>query len=140
MTDDDALDRAQHLETEHADLLALCHAAPQAVGMDTTHLRSAIQRLLNFAWEAVQGPDPHAKMAADQSLQEFAAIRLGVPRTGTPWIDAMIIESRRLHLAGQAMQGMITRDDSRGIDAVVFVTEAFMYADAMLAEWSKRDE
>ncbi len=130
-----ARDLLQRLEAERLDLLALCHATPQAVGMDTTHLKIAVQRLINFAWEAVQGSDPNARRATDKSLREFAAIHRGVPNSGLPWLDAMIDESRRLDLAGQAWTAI--NPGCRTMEMVA--ARAFEMADAMLAEWRKRN-
>lgn len=40
------------------------------------------------------------------SAREHAAITLRVPSSGTPWLDAMIRESRRRDAAQTAMQGI----------------------------------
>jgi hypothetical protein len=70
------------------------------------------------------------------SIKQYAAIRLKVPRSGDPEIDAMIRESRRMDFAGQALSGgMSGVDDSA--DAKVFAEAAYEVADAMLAEWEK---
>lgn len=44
------------------------------------------------------------------TLREYACIKLRVPRTGKPWLDEIINESRRDHFAGQAMLGELASD------------------------------
>jgi hypothetical protein len=70
------------------------------------------------------------------TLKKYAAIRLKVPRSGYPEIDAMIRESRRAEFAGQAMAGLLAWENAK-----VFPDEeskvAFAVAEAMLAEWEK---
>ena len=39
------------------------------------------------------------------TLVQHAAIKLKVPRSGLDWLDEMIIESRRMDYAGQALGG-----------------------------------
>lgn len=38
------------------------------------------------------------------SRRELAAIKLRVPNSGKPWLDAMILESRRMDAAQEAMR------------------------------------
>jgi hypothetical protein len=80
------------------------------------------------------------------TLRQYAAIKLRVPRSGDPGIDAMIRESRRAEFAEAAMQGMLAgqhgvpmpqKDGSISVyDHFSFM--AFRYADAMLAEWERK--
>jgi len=41
------------------------------------------------------------------SAVEFAAINLRVPNSGTPWLDKMIVEARRMDAAAVAMQALL---------------------------------
>jgi hypothetical protein len=70
------------------------------------------------------------------------ALRLRVPRSGDPGIDAMIRESRRADIAQAVITGAFmgrgffqTRDQYKN-----HVRAAFLLADAMLAEWEKEAE
>lgn len=54
------------------------------------------------------------------SLRQYAAIRLRVPNSGTPWLDEMIITRLRDDLAAKAML-------EKGFE------RAYVMADAMLA-------
>jgi hypothetical protein len=77
------------------------------------------------------------------TLRQYAAIKLRVPRSGDPEIDAMIRESRRADFAEAAMEarlaGILASGswDSREIRIGPTAKEAFAYADAMIAEWDK---
>jgi hypothetical protein len=79
------------------------------------------------------------------NLRRYAAIKLKVPRSGDPDIDAMIRESRRAGFAERAMgaklAGILASSswDSREIRTGPIVKKAFAYADAMLAEWEKAE-
>lgn len=71
------------------------------------------------------------------SLRQYAAIELRVPDSDNPdWLDAMILESRRLDLAGHAWFAI--NPGCRSMEMVA--TRAFEMADAMLAEWRKNDD
>jgi hypothetical protein len=68
------------------------------------------------------------------TLPQYAAIKLRVPRSSDPDIDAMIRESRRADFAQVALAGML----NRGLwSKEAFEEMAFQFADAMLAEWEK---
>jgi hypothetical protein len=69
------------------------------------------------------------------TLPQYAAIKLRVPRSGDPDLDAMIRESRRADFAGQIMAGTVDWMDS-SVDRNS-AKYAFSAADAMLAEWEK---
>jgi hypothetical protein len=77
------------------------------------------------------------------TLRQYAAIKLKVPRSGDPDIDAMIRESRRAEFAGLAMEAKIagilasSSWDSREIRTEPITKEAFAVAVAMLARWEK---
>jgi hypothetical protein len=67
------------------------------------------------------------------TLPVYAAIKLRVPRSGDPEIDAMIRESRRADFMGQALPHALGRCDGyRGASEY-----AYVIADKMLAEWEK---
>ena len=73
--------------------------------------------------------------------QTYAAIHLGVPNTGTGWLDRMILDARRHDLAKTAMGAII---GSRNWDHVpeeeligVWTKLAYMTADAMITEGAK---
>jgi hypothetical protein len=79
------------------------------------------------------------------TLKQYAAIHLKVPRSGDPEIDGMIRESRRLDFAGQALAGISakvyrTKDYNGPFVFEDIANEARLMADAMLAEWEKKDE
>jgi hypothetical protein len=79
------------------------------------------------------------------TLPRYAAIHLKVPMSGDPEIDAMIRESRRLDFAGQALAGIAAKVYKAGDYKEPHVwgdiaNEAFLLADAMLAEWEKEAE
>ena len=65
------------------------------------------------------------------TLRQYAAIKLRVPDSGEPWLDAMITESLRNEFAAAALQGMLCRhgDDTRQTT----VDMANWYASGMLA-------
>lgn len=57
------------------------------------------------------GADPKAAAVAIDAVgltaQEHAAILLRVPNSGTPWLDRMIVEARRMDAAAVAMQALL---------------------------------
>jgi hypothetical protein len=57
------------------------------------------------------GADPKdpavAVDATGLTAQEHAAIMLRVPNSGTPWLDKMIVEARRMDAAAVAMQALL---------------------------------
>lgn len=57
------------------------------------------------------GADPKAAAVAIDATgltaQEFAAITLRVPNSGTVWLDRMIVEARRMDAAAVAMQALL---------------------------------
>jgi hypothetical protein len=67
------------------------------------------------------------------TLPQYAAIKLKVPRSGDPDIDAMIRESRRMDFAQASMMASIAAK----LAADNLAKASFMDADAMLAEWEK---
>ena len=79
--------------------------------------------------------------------REFAAIAFRVPDSGLAWLDAMIVEARRLDYAGQALKGILAGPFSRiqvsdrdtpGDVRRRYVGEAVSFADALIAAL-KRD-
>lgn len=83
-------------------------------------------------------PDPHGAVRG-MEMGEYAAIHLKVPNSGTPWLDDMIRESRRLDLAAKAMQGivMVLHQGIRPADIPAMCADAYGIADAMLDEAGK---
>jgi hypothetical protein len=67
------------------------------------------------------------------TLRQYAAIKLKVPRSGDPEIDAMIRESRRADFAAAALTGALRECHSPDSASKY----AYAVADAMLAEWEK---
>jgi hypothetical protein len=72
------------------------------------------------------------------TLRQYAAIKLRVPRSGDPELDAMIRESRRADFAGQAMAGLFWRGH-KNMFLGDLVEKAYEAADATLAEWEKKE-
>jgi uncharacterized protein (DUF4213/DUF364 family) len=76
--------------------------------------------------------------SAGMTLPQYAAIKLRVPRSGDPDLDAMIRDSRRLDFVERALGQLAVNatwehhDDYDSAEKV-----AFGMADAMLAEWEK---
>jgi hypothetical protein len=74
------------------------------------------------------------------TLRQYAAIKLKVPRSGDPDIDAMIRESRRADFAEKALGQLaasVTWENQYDYKSAEKV--AFRMADAMLAEWEKKE-
>jgi hypothetical protein len=67
------------------------------------------------------------------TLAQYAAIKLRVPRSGDPELDAMIRESRRADFAEAALTGALRECHSPDSASKY----AYAVADAMLAEWEK---
>jgi hypothetical protein len=83
----------------------------------------------------------HYEDEPDMTLLQYAAIKLRVPRSGDPDIDAMIRESRRADFAEAVVTGAFmgrgffqTNDRYKN-----HARAAFILADAMLAEWEKEE-
>jgi hypothetical protein len=79
------------------------------------------------------------------SAKEYAAIRLKVPRSGDPEIDAMIRESCRKDFAEKALRIIIDKDmlfpDAKYHDWMKYAAgQSFVLADAMLAAWEWEKE
>jgi hypothetical protein len=80
--------------------------------------------------------------APGMTLPQYVAIKLRVPRSGDPELDAMIRESRRADFMEQAMAGITakvykTKDYNGSFIFEDIADEARLMADAMLAEWGK---
>jgi hypothetical protein len=77
------------------------------------------------------------------NLLQYAAIKLRVPRSGDPEIDAMIRESRRADFAEAAMEIIVNKcmtwpDSLIQVGWQDFLAgESGRVADAMTAEWEK---
>jgi len=76
-------------------------------------------------------------------LQEYAAIHLKVPESGTPWLDEMIQKARRDEFAKAAMNGIISNHQlmynidmaskKHTVDTALIVSEtALSLADALI--------
>jgi hypothetical protein len=97
-------------------------------------------RLPAFPFQC-QGPTTAPEFYYGFTRQEYAAIHLKQPSSGTPWLDDMILASKRDELAGQALQAMIAsasqEERAKRLDGVIgckLISEAAYYAaDAMLA-------
>jgi hypothetical protein len=83
---------------------------------------------------------PHPGM----SLRQYAAIKLGVPDSGLPWLDDMINASNRDRFARQALPAVIAATISgrhfpcppnspEDVVKAALATDAYELADAMLA-------
>jgi hypothetical protein len=79
------------------------------------------------------------------TLRQYAAIKLRVPRSGDPDIDAMIQESRRADFAEAAME-IIANKCMTWPDSLIqggwqdfLAGESGRLADAMIAEWEKKN-
>ncbi len=90
--------------------------------------------------------DPNAPPVAIDALglsaAEFAAITLRVPNSGTPWIDKMIGEARRMDAAQVAMQALLLKGgmgQSLGDAAVIdnYTSAAIAASDSMARQLSK---
>lgn len=79
------------------------------------------------------------------TAQEYAAIRLCVPDSGTEWLDEMIRKALRDRIAGQAMQGwaaagelMVEMKDSGPFGSMA--AWSVKVADAMMNVLAERDK
>lgn len=66
------------------------------------------------------------------TLREYAAIKLKVPDSGTPWLDEMIEKSRRDDLAARAMQAQIEFEGMEGCDSKLICGMGYYLSDTML--------
>jgi hypothetical protein len=69
------------------------------------------------------------------SLKQYAAIRLKVPCSGDPELDAAIRQSRRAEFAKAALAGNVFGSSVHDCQGVA--EECFDVANYMLAEWEK---
>ena len=69
--------------------------------------------------------------SAGMTLRQYAAIKLKVADSGTPWLDAMITKANRDALAAQAMQGAAA-SQTQYITEGGAARDAYGMADAML--------
>lgn len=74
------------------------------------------------------------------SRRELAAIKLRVPNSGKPWLDAMILESRRMDAAQAAMATMarLTKTGDTLLTFTDMAEAAEMAADALLKSMADR--
>jgi hypothetical protein len=70
---------------------------------------------------------------AGMSLRQYAAIKLCVPDSGTPWLDEMIRQAQRDKFAGQALAGLLAGDVTDRLDIENTVGVASDIVDAMLS-------
>ncbi|TDQ63608.1 hypothetical protein ATL17_1615 [Maritalea mobilis] len=73
------------------------------------------------------------------TAQEYAAIQLKVPNSGTEWLDEMIEQSLRNDFAGQALANMASFHAGDAFDPKNVSKAAYQYADAMLQARSESD-
>ena len=65
------------------------------------------------------------------AMKDYACIHLKVPKTGKPWLDALITESLRNEMAGRAMQGLMAFP---GQSTITKIAEySYKCTDAMLS-------
>ena len=64
------------------------------------------------------------------SLRNYACIHLGIPETGTDWLDALIVKGQRARFAAAALQGMM--ESWKMVSAEQVATWAYQQADALL--------
>jgi hypothetical protein len=94
---------------------------------------------------SLEYPDgPHGDLIVEcthsegMTLRQYAAIHLKVPDSGEDWLDEMILESRRLDFAGQAMQSHLCRDKRKNpftpADLAVLTADSYAVAEYMRAE------
>ena len=75
------------------------------------------------------------------SLRQYAAIKLCVPDSGTPWLDDMIRQAQRDRFAGQAMRDTFAalaaagRSNFNEYQLRQCARMSYMAADVMLAAW-----
>lgn len=85
---------------------------------------------------------PVAIDAPGLSAAEFAAITLRVPTSGTPWLDKMIVEARRMDAAAVAMQalllnGSLGKSLSEASTIDTYTAAAIAASDSMARQLSK---
>jgi hypothetical protein len=80
-------------------------------------------------------PNPHRTDITGMTLQQYAAIKLKVPNSGTDWLDDTIRQSLRNDFAARAMQGLVIHKsfiDLYRAGATAVAQQAYLVADAML--------
>lgn len=75
-------------------------------------------------------PDTREYHGEGMTLRQYAAIKLGVPDSGTDWLDAMIRKSNRDKLAMAAMQGLMASSVEASMP--VFAKQSYRMSDEML--------
>jgi hypothetical protein len=89
-------------------------------------------------FDSKNGNTDYQIFANGMTLPQYAAIKLRVPRSGDPDLDAMIRESRRADFAERALgQLAVSATWEQYNDYGSAERAAFAMADAMLAEWEK---
>jgi hypothetical protein len=87
-------------------------------------------------WDS--GADQWDLLSSGLTMKQYAAIHLKVPRSGDADIDAMIRESRRAELAGQALAGYsVMFPETGAINPKSAAEWCCGMADAMIAELEK---
>lgn len=67
------------------------------------------------------------------TLRQYAAIKLLVPDSGSPWLDEMIVTAKRDHLAAKAMQAMLSSPNCpMVVSGSELASQAYETADALL--------
>lgn len=100
-------------------------------------------RKLAFPIQVHASPDSEVNYGLTAS--EYAAIKLCVPDSGTPWLDEMIRKSLRDKLAGQALAGLTANADPKLIEEIAdgisggrkIVDVAYQLADRALERGKK---
>ena len=102
------------------------------------NLRQGEAKVEKLEDDVSETTDKQAVASREDQMDHYdrlnAAIRLGVPQSGTPWVDVMIRESMRWDAAVAAMQGMLAANSYSSEEATV---RSFRVADAIIAEAGK---
>ena len=69
---------------------------------------------------------------AGLTKREHACLMLGIPETGSPDLDALIVKSERKRLAAMAMQGVLANPVSKDLYEHEIITTSCNTADALL--------
>ena len=91
----------------------------------------------DVVWDMPNGTQTGTEGHPGMSLRQYAAIELRIPDSGIDWLDEMIAKAERRDIAAKAMQAMLKPNTTES--EYVIAKEAYIYADAMIAERAKGD-
>lgn len=86
---------------------------------------------------------PSSEVHFGLTVRQYAAIKLCVPDSGTPWLDEMIQKSLRDKLAGQALAGLLCSPNTIKVNGtpignpIQYTDVAYDLADEMLERRKK---